>query len=93
MMKRTRKIICNGCKLILAKHILRLMAIMGLGGYILPSNASIGNSTMLITDSAYNAKHIVLCPKCNRDSMIVEIRYGLYSRRFCDSLRICNAKK
>lgn len=87
MMKEIRKMICNDRKHILAKHILRLMAIMGLGGYILPSNASKGNSTKLITDSAYNGKHIVSCPKCNRDDMIAEIRYGLYRQGFSDSLR------
>ena len=86
-MKEIRKMICNDRKHILAKHILRLMAIMGLGGYILPSNASKGNSTKLITDSAYNGKHIVSCPKCNRDDMIAEIRYGLYRQGFSDSLR------
>lgn len=68
-MKEIRKMICNGREFILAKQILRLMAIMGLWGYILPTNASIGNSTKLMTDSAYKAKHIVSCPKCNPDDV------------------------
>ena len=80
MMKEIRKMICNGRKLILAKHILRLMAAVGLWSYILSYNASIGNPTKLMTDSAYKAKHMVLCPKCNRNDKIAEIRYGLYSR-------------
>lgn len=69
MMKEIRKMICYGRKLILAKHILRLMFVVGLWSYILPSNASIGNSTKMITDSAYKAKHKVLCPKCNRNDV------------------------